>query len=295
MTEQKVVAKRRRRSWRKTRTGMILERLGQNKLAMIGLIIIALLAFMAIFAPVIAPYSPTYQDFSAIYCKPNGEHWFGCDALGRDIFSRCVYGARYSLSLGLAATVFGSAIGLFFGVFVGYIGGRTDNLVMRLMDIVSAIPGMLLAVIISTALGSGVFNTILAMSVGTIPCTIRQTRALCLKERQMEYIEASVSVNCPKLKIMFSHMLPNIFSPLIVGMTMGIGFTIMGAAGLSFIGLGLQPQTAEWGAMLTDGRSMILLHPHLMLFPGLMIALTVLSFNLFGDGLRDALDPRLKD
>ena len=127
MTEQKVVAKRRRRSWRKTRTGMILERLGQNKLAMIGLIIIALLAFMAIFAPVIAPYSPTYQDFSAIYCKPNGEHWFGCDALGRDIFSRCVYGARYSLSLGLAATVFGSAIGLFFGVIVGYIGGRTDT------------------------------------------------------------------------------------------------------------------------------------------------------------------------
>ena len=295
MTEQKVVAKRRRCSWRKTRTGMILERLGQNKLAMIGLIIIALLAFMAIFAPVIAPYSPTYQDFSAIYCKPNGEHWFGCDALGRDIFSRCVYGARYSLSLGLAATVFGSAIGLFFGVIVGYIGGRTDNLVMRLMDIVSAIPGMLLAVIISTALGSGFFNTILAMSVGTIPGTIRQTRALCLKERQMEYIEASVSVNCPKLKIMFSHMLPNIISPLIVGMTMGIGFTIMGAAGLSFIGLGIQPPTAEWGAMLSDGRSMILLHPHLMLFPGLMIALTVLSFNLFGDGLRDALDPRLKD
>lgn len=295
MTEQKVVAKKRRRSWRKTRTGMILERLGQNKLAMIGLIIIALLAFMAIFAPVIAPYSPTYQDFSAIYCKPNGEHWFGCDALGRDIFSRCVYGARYSLSLGLAATVFGSAIGLFFGVIVGYIGGRTDNLVMRLMDIVSAIPGMLLAVIISTALGSGFFNTILAMSVGTIPGTIRQTRALCLKERQMEYIEASVSVNCPKLKIMFSHMLPNIISPLIVGMTMGIGFTIMGAAGLSFIGLGIQPPTAEWGAMLSDGRSMILLHPHLMLFPGLMIALTVLSFNLFGDGLRDALDPRLKD
>ena len=295
MTEQKVVAKRRRRSWRKTRTGMILERLGQNKLAMIGLIIIALLAFMAIFAPVIAPYSPTYQDFSAIYCKPNGEHWFGCDALGRDIFSRCVYGARYSLSLGLAATVFGSAIGLFFGVIVGYIGGRTDNLVMRLMDIVSAIPGMLLAVIISTALGSGFFNTILAMSVGTIPGTIRQTRALCLKERQMEYIEASVSVNCPKLKIMFSHMLPNIISPLIVGMTMGIGFTIMGAAGLSFIGLGIQPPTAEWGAMLSDGRSMILLHPHLMLFPGLMIALTVLSFNLFGDGLRDALDPKLKN
>lgn len=220
---------------------------------------------------------------------------FGCDALGRDIFSRCVYGARYSLSLGLAATVFGSAIGLFFGVIVGYIGGRTDNLVMRLMDIVSAIPGMLLAVIISTALGSGFFNTILAMSVGTIPGTIRQTRALCLKERQMEYIEASVSVNCPKLKIMFSHMLPNIISPLIVGMTMGIGFTIMGAAGLSFIGLGIQPPTAEWGAMLSDGRSMILLHPHLMLFPGLMIALTVLSFNLFGDGLRDALDPRLKD
>ena len=251
--------------------------------------------FWVFFAPVIAPYSPTYQDFSAIYCKPNGEHWFGCDALGRDIFSRCVYGARYSLSLGLAATVFGSAIGLFFGVIVGYIGGRTDNLVMRLMDIVSAIPGMLLAVIISTALGSGFFNTILAMSVGTIPGTIRQTRALCLKERQMEYIEASVSVNCPKLKIMFSHMLPNIISPLIVGMTMGIGFTIMGAAGLSFIGLGIQPPTAEWGAMLSDGRSMILLHPHLMLFPGLMIALTVLSFNLFGDGLRDALDPRLKD
>jgi len=165
---------------------------------------------------------------------------------------------------------------------------------MRFCDIWQAIPGQLLAIVISTALGPGFTNTILAMSVGGIPMSIRSTRAMCLKEREMEYLEAARSYNCSNSKIMFKHMLPNIISPTIVGTTMSVGGTIMGAAGLSFIGLGIQPPTPEWGAMLSGARSLALLYPYMMIFPGLMIAITVLAINLFGDGLRDAMDPKLK-
>ena len=163
---------------------------------------------------------------------------------------------------------------------------------MRVMDIWSAIPGQLLAIVISTALGAGFVNTIIAMSNGGIPGSIRSSRAMCLKEREMEYLEAAKSINCSKFKIMYVHMLPNIVAPAIVGTTMSIGTTIMGAAGLSFIGLGIQPPSPEWGAMLSAGRSFILQYPHMLIFPGLALAITVLAINLFGDGLRDAIDPK---
>ena len=274
---------------------MVVRRLMKNKIAMLGLFILIIIILACLFAPLIAPYSATEMDYANILSTPSKEHWFGCDALGRDIFSRILYGGRYSLALGFAGSMFGSLIGLVFGLIAGYAGGQTDMILMRVIDIISAIPGMLLAIIISTALGSGFFNTVIALSVGSIPGTIRQVRALCLKEREQEYIEACRANNCSHIKIMFKHMLPNIISPMIVGMTMGIGMTIMSASGLSFIGLGIQPPTPEWGAMLSDGRSYVLLYPHLMLFPGLAITLLVLSVNLLGDGLRDALDPRLKD
>jgi ABC-type dipeptide/oligopeptide/nickel transport system permease subunit len=234
------------------------------------------------------------MDFAAASCTPNSKHWFGCDQLGRDIFSRIVYGGRYSLSLGLIASLFTAFVGNAIGIAVGYAGGKIDNIAMRICDIISAIPGQLLAIVISTALGAGFFNTILALSIGGIPGSVRNSRAMCLRERQMEYLEAAQSINVSKAKIMFKHMMPNIISPAIVGTTMSVGGTITQAAGLSFIGLGIQPPTPEWGAMLSDGRNYILTNPHFLIFPGLMIGIVVLCINLFGDGLRDAMDPKLK-
>ena len=277
---------------KKSGFSQIVKRLRKNKTAMFGLVVIVLLILLAIFAPLIAPYNPTYMDYSAINATPSRAHWFGCDNLGRDILSRILYGARYSLSLGLITALIGCFVGLFFGIWIGYTGGKADMIWMRVMDIWSAIPGQLLAIVISTALGAGFVNTIIAMSIGGIPGSIRSSRAMCLKEREMEYLEAAKSINCSKFKIMYVHMLPNIVAPAIVGTTMSIGTTIMVAAGLSFIGLGIQPPSPEWGAMLSAGRSFILQYPHMLIFPGLALAITVLAINLFGDGLRDAIDPK---
>ena len=273
----------------------IIKRILKNPVSCIGLIIMLLLVLAAIFAPVIAPYSYTEMDYDAIYALPSLKHLFGCDKLGRDMFSRCLYGARYSLSLGFIAAMVGFVLGQIFGIMIGYAGGKVDNICMRLCDILQAIPGNLLAILISTTLGSGFGNTILAMTIGGIAGSVRSTRAMCLKEREMEYLQAAKSINCSRATIMYKHMLPNIVQPAIVGTTMSIGSTIMGAAGLSFIGLGIQPPTPEWGAMLSNARADILNYPHLMFFPGLCIAVTVLAINLFGDGLRDAIDPKLKD
>ncbi len=295
MSKSKDAAGEKTRLRKQSQFSMVMGRLMKNRIAVIGLVLLVLIILSAVFAPILSPYSPTEMDYANMLATPSWQHPFGTDALGRDMLSRVLYGGRDSLLLGFSATVFGSVLGTVLGLIIGYAGGRTDMLMMRLVDIIAAIPGMLLAIVISTALGSGFWNTVLAMSVGGIPATIRQVRALCLKEREMEYIEAAKASNCSELKIMFKHLLPNIVSMLIVGVTMGIGVSIMGAAGLSYIGLGIQPPEPEWGAMLADGRSMILLYPHLMLFPGIAIALTVLAVNLFGDGLRDALDPKLKD
>ena len=207
---------------KKSGFSQIVKRLRKNKTAMFGLVVIVLLILLAIFAPLIAPYNPTYMDYSAINATPSRAHWFGCDNLGRDILSRILYGARYSLSLGLITALIGCFVGLFFGIWIGYTGGKADMIWMRVMDIWSAIPGQLLAIVISTALGAGFVNTIIAMSIGGIPGSIRSSRAMCLKEREMEYLEAARSINCSKFKIMYIHMLPNIVAPAIVGTTMSI-------------------------------------------------------------------------
>jgi peptide/nickel transport system permease protein len=274
----------------------IFERLATNKLAMAGLIVMLLLILIAIFAPLIAPYSVTEQDYTYVLKGPCAKHLFGTDKMGRDIFSRCVYGARYSLSLGLIASLFTAVVGNSAGIIIGYIGGKVDMIGMRVCDVLSAIPGQLLAIVISTAAGAGFVQTIFAMSIGGIPMSARNSRAMCLKEREMEYLEAAHSINVPKLKIMFKHMLPNVMAPALVGTTMSVGNSIMGAAGLSFIGLGIQPPTPEWGAILTDGKQYVSIPGgiYMMLFPGILIAIVVLAVNLFGDGLRDAMDPRLK-
>lgn len=276
-------------------TRQVLRRLSKDKAAMLGLILLLLLVLASVFAPFLSPYDPTEVNFAEIYSKPSLKHLFGTDNLGRDVFTRCLYGGRYSLSLGFLASMVSIVLGVVIGTMVGYAGGQTDMVVMRICDIVAAIPGNLIAILISTTLGTGWANTVLAMSIGGIPHQIRGVRAMSLKEREMEYLEAARSINCSRAKIMFKHMLPNIISPFIVNFTMGIGNTIMGAAGLAYIGLGVQPPTPEWGAMLSSAKSEILTNPYLLIFPGLCIAVTVFAINLFGDGLRDALDPKLKD
>lgn len=280
---------------RESQFTQILNRLKKNKPAMIGLVVLLLIVLSAIFAPLLAPYDPNYMDYAALKATPSLAHICGCDNLGRDIFSRILYGGRNSLALGFVCAMIGMVMGVFFGCIVGYYGGQVDNIVMRICDVWMAIPGTLLAIIISAALGSGFFYTVLALTISGIPGSIRGTRAMALKEREMEYLEAAKAMNCSKMKIMFKHMMPNIIAPTIVGTTGQIGATMMSAAGLSYIGLGIQPPTAEWGAMCSEARTFILDYPHMIIWPGIAILLTVLAINMFGDGLRDAMDPRLKD
>lgn len=273
----------------------VMKRLQKNKMAMAGLVIIILLILMAVFAPILAPHGYAEMDLKNMHSAPSAEHWFGTDELGRDIFSRIIYGSRYSLSLGLLSVLVSNVIGIIFGSIAGYFGGMADNLIMRFMDIIQSIPGMLLAIVISTVLGAGFTNTIIAMSIGGIPMTIRLLRASIMGIRKQEYLEAATAIDCSKVRIMVRHIFPNSYSPLLVSASMGIGNTIMQAAALSYIGLGVQPPMAEWGAMLSAARGYIRDYPHEIIFPGLCIALTVLAFNMFGDGLRDAMDPKLKN
>ncbi len=275
--------------------GSMMKRLTKDKVAMLGLVVLIVLILACAFAPFLTPYSPTTMDPKAVFASPSLSHPFGCDRYGRDMLSRLLYGGRYSLTLGLLVSLIGMVLGIFFGAIFGYYGGKVDNVSMRVMDIWQAIPSTLLAILISTALGTGYFQTVIALTVGGIPGSIRGTRAMALKEREMDYLEAARAMNCSDFKIIFKHMVPNVLSPTIVGTTMHIGSTIMEAASLSYIGLGIQPPMPEWGAMLADGKNYILDHPYLLVYPGIAIALTVLAFNLFGDGLRDAMDPRLKD
>ena len=258
---------------------------------MLGIAILVLITLASIFAPLLAPYDPNHMDYANLYARPNAQHLLGCDNLGRDILSRILHGGRYSLSLGVIAAAIGLVLGTFFGCIVGYAGKEVDNIAMRICDIWSSIPAMLLAILIATALGSSFFNTILAMTAGNIPGSIRNTRALVLRERELEYLEAAKAMNCSKMKVIFKHMMPNIISFKIVGTAGNIGHTIMQASGLSFIGLGVPPSTPEWGAMCANARGYFLDHPHMILIPGFVIMLVVLAFNLFGDGLRDAMDP----
>lgn len=273
----------------------VLRQLSKNKAAMVGLVIFVIEVIVAILAPVIAPYDYTAMDMMNCFATPSLAHPFGCDDMGRDIFSRVLIGARYSISSGVLAVGFALVIGMAIGAVAGFFGGWVDNLVMRLLDVIQAIPGMVMMIVISAVLGPGFVNTIIAMAFGSIPGMARMLRAQMLKVRENEYIEAAVSINCSKLRIVMSHLLPNCMSPMIVQATMGVAQTITLCAGLSFIGLGVQPPTPEWGAMLAAARQFIRQAPHLVIFPGVAIAITVLALNLMGDGLRDALDPKLKN
>lgn len=273
----------------------VMQRLRKNKVSMAGLLMIVLLVVTAIFSPLLTPYDYAAMDMKNMFAGPTAAHLFGCDDLGRDIFSRLLYGSRASLSMGILATFLATGIGVILGSVVGYYGGWVDNIIMRILDIFQAIPGTLLAIAISAALGPGFGNTIIALSIGGIPMTVRLLRGSILTIRNQEYIEASEKINCSRLRVILVHILPNSVAPLIVSVTMGIGNTILMAASLSYIGLGVQPPTPEWGAMLAGGKAVITKYPHLCIFPGLCIMVVVLAFNMLGDGLRDAMDPKLKN
>ena len=273
----------------------LMGRLRKNNAAMLGLVIFMFLVLVAVFAPLIMPYPYEHMDLINAYSPPTAKHWFGTDDLGRDILSRIMYGGRYSLSIGIIATGFSVAIGMAIGAVAGYFGGRIDNLIMRFMDIIQAVPGLLLTIAISAVLGSGFDKTILALGLSNIPNYVRIVRASIMGIRKMEYLEAAESINCMNNRIIMHHALPNALSPVIVQATMGVANTVLTAASLSFIGLGVQPPTPEWGAMLSAGRNYIRDFPHMVMFPGIFIMISVLALNMLGDGLRDALDPKLKN
>lgn len=273
----------------------ILHRLSKNKLAMAGLIIVLIEIILAVIAPLIIPYDCNAIDVLNAKSGPSAQHLFGTDELGRDIFSRIIYGARYSLSIGIFGTLITTVIGTIIGAIVGYYGGACDNIVMRILDIIQAMPPILFNIVIAAALGSGFMNTLIALAVGSIPGAVRLVRGSVMGIRKMEYLESADSINCSKMRTIFVHVLPNAISPSIVACTMNVASLILTAASLSFIGLGVQAPTPEWGAMLSGSRNYIRDCPYMVLFPGLAIAITVLALNLLGDGLRDAMDPKLKD
>lgn len=274
---------------------MTWKRLAKNKLAVAGLIVLIITALLAVFAPIAAPYGYEEQDLFNTLAGPSREHWLGTDNLGRDMLSRLIYGGRNSLTLGLISVALAAALGVILGAVSGYYGGKVDMVIMRLLDVLQAVPAILLAIAISATLGPGYMNCILALTISQIPGFTRMTRASCLNVQGMEYVEAARSINARERRIIFKHVLPNAISPIIVQATMSVATAILTSASLSFIGLGVQPPQAEWGAMLSAGRSYIRSNPHVIIYPGITIMIVVLSLNMLGDGLRDALDPRLKN
>ncbi len=272
----------------------VIYRLMKNRAAMVGLAIIIILILCAIFADYIAPYGYDDQDLSRRFTRPCREFIFGTDNFGRCIFSRIIYGTRISLRVGLISTSISAIAGTLLGAIAGYYGSVIDNIIMRVVDVMLAIPGILLAISIAAALGPGLVNAMIAISIGAIPGFARMVRASVLTVKEQEYIEAAHSIGAGDLRIILLHILPNCFATIIVQVTMGVAGAILSTSSLSFIGLGISPPTPEWGAMLSAGRQYIRDHGYIVLFPGLAIMTTILALNLFGDGLRDALDPRLK-
>lgn len=269
-------------------------RLRRNKLAVAGMIVILLFIFMAIFADVIAPYGMDDQDYTNRLSPPSSQHWFGTDNFGRDIFSRIIYASRVSLPIGIACSVTSLIAGGFIGICAAYFGGWFEDLVMRIMDIFQSIPATLLSIAVLAALGDGVLNLIIANTIALLPSKARSTRGAIYMVKENDYIEAARAVGAGSFRQMFIHMLPNALGPIIISFTMSIAGSILVVSSLSYLGLGIVPPTAEWGAMLSNARDYIITAPYFIVFPGLIIIICVFAINLFGDGLRDALDPRLK-
>lgn len=271
---------------------MFWRRLRRNRAALVGGGLVIFFIVLALFADVIAPYDPMASNFRARYATPSWEHWLGADGLGRDMLSRIIHGARYSLLSGLISVGIAFSIGSLLGLVAGYFRGIVDTIIMRIMDVILAFPGILLAIAIISVLGRGLTNAMIAVGIYSIPAFARVLRSSVLEKREEEYVQAARASGSSSGRLIFRHVLPNAIAPVLVLATMRLGSAILAAASLSFVGLGAQPPMPEWGAMLSAGRDVLRTAPHVTLFPGIAILLTVIGFNLFGDGLRDALDPK---
>lgn len=270
-------------------------RLKKNKSAMFALFVLIAMIVCAIFADYIAPYPYDLQDYEHTFEFPSRQHLLGTDNFGRDILSRIIYGSRISLLVGFSSIIVAIIFGGLLGAISGYYGGKLDNLLMRAMDILMAIPGMLLAISLAAVLKPGLLNLVIAIAVADIPGYARVVRASVLTIKDQEFIEAAQCIGASDSRIILKHILPNCLAPIIVQATLGMAGAILSASALSFLGLGIQPPTPEWGSMLSSARQYIMTYWHMTTFPGVAIMITIFALNILGDGLRDALDPRLKN
>jgi len=276
--------------------GIVYKRLRRNKMAVAALFILVILTILAVFAPLITPYDRDQVDMLNAYQKPSGDHWLGTDDLGRDTFTRLIYGGRVSLSVGLVSTAISLLIGVFLGSIAGYAGGWIDNLIMRIVDVVMCFPFFVIAIAIAAVLGPSIYNVMFISGIlsWTKICRIVRAEVMAIKGR--EFIEAAISLGLESSEIIRRHILPNVLAPIIVYATLGIATGILSEAGLSFLGLGVKQPQPSWGNMLAAAQSLRSLRMHWWLWipPGMMVLVTILSINILGDGLRDAFDPKLK-
>jgi peptide/nickel transport system permease protein len=266
----------------------------RSRTGLAGAIVLVVVVLAAIFAGQVSPYNPTRQDFRVERQAPNPEHLMGTDEFGRDVLSRVIWGARASLQAGAVAASIALGVGLLLGMLAAYYGGRLDNLLMRLMDVILAFPYILLAIAVVAILGPGLQNAMIAIGIVYVPHYARVVRGSVLSIRARDYVDAARALGASDNRVMWQHVLPNALAPLIVQTTLNVGTAIIDTAGLSFLGLGTQPPTPDWGNMLSAGRNYVIDSPWIATFPGLAILVTVLAFNLMGDALRDAFDPRLR-
>lgn len=286
---QQLPVKRHHNAWLR-----LLYDLGHNWVAMLGVVIFLSILLMVIFAPYVTRYNPIEPDYSVRYAPPSQQHWFGTDRTGRDVFTRVIYGGRISLRVGLIAVGIGASVGTLLGLLAGFYGSWVEEGIMRLMDFVLAMPGILLAITIVFALGPSLFNVMIAVGISSVPNYARVVRASVLSAKEQQYVEAARASGVSDVTIILRHILPNVVAPVLILATLGLGGAILSVAALSFLGLGAAPPTPEWGLLISDGRGVLRRAWWVATFPGLFIMLTVLSVNLIGDGLRDALDPRLQ-
>jgi peptide/nickel transport system permease protein len=280
---------------KKFQTPEFIQRFSRNRLAILGSAILFILVLVALFAPIIAPFPYDQQNLSNVKQPPNSVNWLGTDNFGRDILSRCIYGARISLTVGLLAVSIAVVSGGILGAVAAFYGGFVDDVIMRVLDVIYAVPALLLGIAIAATLGPGLKNLMIAIALGNLSSYARVVRASVLTVKENEYIEAARGIGASDLRIITKHIIPNALAPIIVQATLGVAGAILACATLSFLGLGIQPPTPEWGSMLSTSRQFIRSSPYMSIFPGLFIMITVLSLNVIGDGIRDAIDPRLKD
>ena len=281
---------------KKSQAGDIWRRFLKNKTAVLGLVIFAAIMLAAIFADFIVSYDKGItQNILERLQGPSAAHWFGTDNFGRDIFARVIHGSRNSLLVGIGAVAIGITGGGLLGSIAGFYGGKIDSVIGRIMDTIMSIPLMLLVLSLVTALGNSLINVLLAMMIANIPQYVRIVRAAILSVVGQDYIEAAKACGTSNFKIIIKHVIHKAIGPIIVQATMAVGTMILNAAGISFLGMGIQPPTPEWGSMLNEGKQFMTMYPYIVVFPGIAIGLTALALNLMGDGLRDALDPKLKD